>query len=196
VLGPVLFIMYVNDMPEVVHSTLLMFADDAKIFQRIDSLENSAQIQEDLNKLAEWADIWQLGFNVSKCKVMHIGSKNQEGKYYLPVNGLEIELEETNEEKDLGVTVDKKLTFANHVEKKVNVANRILGLIRVSYSYLDVPTLRELFKSLVRPHLEYANSVWSPMYLKESHLIESVLQRTARLLPVYRVCSTGEQGAT
>ncbi len=183
VLGPVLFVLFVNDMPDVVHSTLLMFADDAKVFRRVDSVEESKELQEDLNKLSEWADKWQMEFNIDKCKVMHIGYGNQKQRYSLPKDGQELELQKTTEEKDLGVIVDEKLNFSKHVEKKVNVANRILGLIRISYSNLTASSVRRLFKGLVRPHLEYAQTVWSPLWLKEARLIENVLQRAVKLIP-------------
>ena len=86
----------------------------------------------------------------------------------------------------MGVIVDPDLTFAKHVEMKVNKANKLLGLIRVSYSYLDKESMTLLFKGLIRPHLEYANVVWSPLYKKEMNLIENVLHRATKMVPECR----------
>ena len=92
------------------------------------------------------------------------------------------DLKRTEEEKDLGVTFDPSLTFSQHCEIAATKANCKLGLIRSSFTYLDLDTLTALYKSLVRPHLEYCNTVWSPMYLKDSHLIESVQCRATKLI--------------
>jgi hypothetical protein len=183
VLGPVLFIIFINDMPDAVHSLLLMFADDAKVFRRVDSVEGSTRLQEDLRKLSEWADKWLMTFNASKCKVMHLGYKNERVKYYLPERGKDVELIETESERDLGVVFDSKLTFSKHCEEQVNKANRILGMIRASYTYIDCGIMKQLFKGLVRPYLEYGNVVWSPQYLKDARLVENVQRRATRLVP-------------
>ena len=183
VLGPTLFILYVNDMPDAIHSTLLMFADDTKIFRRINSLADCEELQKDLEQLKDWSVKWLLDFNSSKCKRLHMGPNNPEFEYSLPEGENSTKLEQTTAEKDLGVWVDKQLDFSRHVEEQAGKANRILGMIRSSFTYLDTPTLRKLYTSLVRPHLEYANSVWNPLYLKDAHAIENVQRRATRLVP-------------
>ena len=76
VLGPLLFICYVNDIPEVVICTLKMFAVDTKILFQVDSNEDREKLQSDLMNLKEWADTWQLRFSVEKCEVMHLTRKS------------------------------------------------------------------------------------------------------------------------
>ena len=93
---------------------------------------------------------------------MHLGKKNDKHNYIISEEG-QIELDETTEEKDLGIWVDNELGFKDHINKVVNKANSTLGMIRRSYTYLDRQNL--LYKALVRPLLEYGNLVWSP-YLK------------------------------
>ena len=73
VLGPILFTIFINDMPDVVSSFKKLFADDTKIFRAIESLDDISGIQEDINKLFEWSVKWQLPFNIGKCKVIHYG---------------------------------------------------------------------------------------------------------------------------
>ncbi len=183
VLGPVLFVIFINDLPEVVQSYVEMFADDTKIFSTVKE-EDSLQLQEDLHSLTDWANIWQLRFNAAKCKTLHLGNGNQKKKYVMTDGeGKEEMLEGTELEKDLGIHVDPSLKFSKHVEVQVNKANRILGLIRRSYQHLDMESFKRLFTALVRPHLEYGVVVWSPRLIKDKDMIEGVLRRGSKLIP-------------
>lgn len=148
------------------------------------SIENCESLQKDLDNLIQWSDTWQLRFNEDKCKVLQLGNKNTHYKYRMKRkdNSLAI-LESSDVEKDLGVHIDKDLKFSKHVEIQVNKANKILGLIRRSYEFLNGETMKMLFTALVRPHLEFANSAWSPRYKKDKILIEGVLHRATRCVP-------------
>ena len=77
VLGPLLFNIYVNDIPDTVKSPILLFADDIKIFRSIKTREDYTQLQLDLNCLSEWSLKWKLKFNVSKCNVLHLETTKQ-----------------------------------------------------------------------------------------------------------------------
>ena len=92
----------------------------------------------------------------------------------------------TTSEKDLGVYVDTELTFEKHIETVVNQANRMLGLIRRSYTYLDSQSLLKLYTSLVRPTLEYANAAWTPILRRDQILLENVQRRATKLIPELR----------
>ena len=188
VLGPLLFILFVNDMPDVVHSYIQMFADDTKVFKEIASPQDSHDLQSDLDALQKWSADWLLSFNAEKCKVLHVGNKGDDdvSKYSMIKDASNIELETTNLEKDLGAYIDPTLNFSTHCEKQVNKANRILGLIRRSYSYLDEKSLVKLFTSLVRPHLEYCNSACSPVFKKDCQLLENVQRRATKLVSKLR----------
>ena len=186
VLGPVLFTCYVNDMPETVQSMTRMFADDTKVFAQCNTQEQCQQLQTDLNTLQDWADKWQLRFNAKKCKIMHLGNKNNEETYLMKDNLTEVDLEKTECEKDLGVHVDPSLKFSKHCEKATNKANRLLGMIRRSFDSIDSESMTYLFKGLVRPHLEYANCVWSPINKTDCNLIENVQRRATKLVPDIR----------
>jgi len=100
--------------------------------------------------------------------------------------GAQVNLETTELEKDLGVYVDTKLTFSMHCKKKVNMANKLLGLIRRSYVYLDNATVKTLYTSLVRPHLEYGNIAWCPVFRKDCELLENAQLRATKLAPALR----------
>ena len=179
VLGPILFVLFVNDMPDVVHSLIGLFADDAKVFREIGSDEDHKMLQDDLNNLQKWAQTWQLKFNATKCKVMHLGHNNPCHSYKMEGN---VTLESVDSEKDLGVLVDKELKMDTHTEHQVNKANRILGLIRRSFDSLDAKSLVTLYKSLVRPHLEYCNAITFPQLVKQVKLLEGVQRRATKLV--------------
>ena len=81
VLGPVLFVIYINDLPNTVDSDCYLFADDTKIFAEIENLEDSGKLQTDLTKLEEWSDKWLLKFHPDKCVVMTVGQRKVNTEY-------------------------------------------------------------------------------------------------------------------
>ena len=113
VLGLLLFICYVNNMLEVVHSAVRMLAEDTKIFRQVDSEEEMEDLQSDLKKLKDWADIWQLRFNATQCKVMHLGRNNHCHECVMEHQDSQVKLSVNECEKDLGVNVEGELKFSN-----------------------------------------------------------------------------------
>ena len=192
VLGPILFLIFINDLPLEVISHISLFADDSKIFTRIVSEKNIAKrpdfrgevnLQNDLNRIKEWAEKWKMEFNIGKCKVMHLGGKNNpRNKYYM--GGTELTV--TSEERDLGVVIDDALEFDKHIRGIVNKANRMLGLIKIGFNCLDEKIFMNLYPVLVRPLLEYCVQVWSPYKQKYIDMIERVQRRATKLVPSLR----------
>ena len=117
-------------------------------------------------------------FNTDKCKVLHIGKSNSLHKY--SINNIQIDT--CSSEKDLGVFFDNKLIFDNHINYAVNKANLMLGLIKRSFLYLDIDSFLCLYKSLVRPHLEYGNIIWYPLFKRQSAMLERVQRRATKML--------------
>lgn len=104
--------------------------------------------------------------------------------YYVKDNASKIiEISQIETEKDLGVIFDKNLTFSDHIQSKVNLANRNLGLIFKTFSFMDKEMFKTLYKSLVRPHLEYGSVIWSPRLKKNKISVENVQRRATKLLP-------------
>ncbi|XP_076442709.1 uncharacterized protein LOC143281387 [Babylonia areolata] len=162
-----------------------MYADDTKVYDSVEMESKRDRIQQDLDNLVSWADLWQLRFNASKCKVLHLGRNNPKAEYNMRLHNSDerVVLESSKGEKDLGVLMDQELRFRQHIETQVNKANRILGLIRRSYQYQDMDTMRQLFVALIHPHLEFANVAWSSRYQKDKDLIEGVLRRATKMVP-------------
>ena len=179
VLGPLLFILFINDLPDIVQSFCRIFADDTKLYA---PSSNHMLIQNDLLSLKHWSQKWQLNFNESKCKVLHIGKHNPYHTYHFDIPG-NTPLTTTNFEKDLGVIFDNHLHFDIHIDSSINRANRLLGVIRRTFTFLDKYSFLTIYKSLVRPILEYGNCIWSPIFKRQSIKIENVQRRATRLLP-------------
>ena len=125
VLGPVLFLIFINDLDKDVGSCVLKFADDTKIFREISNVRDSATLQRDLELLQKWSQVWQMEFNVDKCKVMHIWKHNTEVKYTMANTQLK-----TVHEEDLGVLITEDLKSSAHCIHSYTKANRMLGLIK------------------------------------------------------------------
>lgn len=184
VLGPLLFILYINDLPDIVKTHCKLFADDAKIYKEINNIEDFEDIQCDLYKLCQWTAKWLLFFNIRKCKVMHIGSSNPGFEYKLKdKTGKEVLIQEVDKEKDLGIIFQSNLKFNEHINVAANKANQIVGLIKRSFTYLDNSTFLTLYKSLIRSHVDYGNSVWFPVLKKDIKIIENTQRRATRILP-------------
>ena len=184
VLGPMLFVCFVNDLPNVVTSSVLLFADDTKIFTEVPV--NQQTLQQDLDKLQIWSNEWQLRFNATKCKVMHLGKQSDPASYSMTSDGKAVTLETIQMEKDLGVNVDADLVFDQHVAIQTKKANKLLGMLRRSFTSLDEESLPLLYKAIVRPHLEYCNVAWQPKWKKEREELEAIQHRATKLIPTLK----------
>jgi hypothetical protein len=176
VLGPILFLIFINDIDCGIINWILKFADDTKLFGRVNTEDEAAGLQRDMDTLCTWASDWQMKFNVEKCKTMHIGFANKGFTYSM--NGHK--LEEINNEKDLGIIIRNDLKVSDQCQQACNKANRMLGLIRRTIISRNPVMLTRLYKSLVRPHLEYSSVAWSPFYKKDKEMLERVQHRFTR----------------
>lgn len=162
ILAPLLFLIVINDLPDVIqNSKCFLFADDFKVCREICSLNDCILLQDDLKRVEEWCDLNKLQFNVDKCSVMTYSLKKEVINYdYILKSSV---LCKVTEVKDLGVLFDPKLRFHKHVTKKVNEAMRLLGFIkRNSFYYRSQSTVLTLFNAFVRSKLEYCSVVWNP----------------------------------
>ena len=182
VLGPLLFLLYINDLPENVNDHIRIFADDTKLYSAVPSQQDRFNLQADLDALVRWSDVWQLPFNEGKCRIMHMGHANPNHQYTL--RGLP--MSDTLVEKDLGVHIDTDLKFRRHASTVVAKATQVLAVVRRSFASLDTFTLPLLYKTLVRPHIEYGNLVWGPFNRADQKLVERVQRRATRLVSSIR----------
>ena len=170
VLGPSLFLYYINDMPDALTCLVKIFADDTKAYSNISNKQDRDSLQDNLDKLVLWANDWQIRFNGSKCKVLHTGKNNPIYTYNIGDSIMEV----TTAEKDLGIIVDDKLTFETHIDKTIKRANKLSGMIVHNIKCKDMSVMVPLFKALIRPIVEYGNPVWSPHLKKHINAVENV----------------------
>ena len=136
VLGPVLFILYINDLPVGITSSVKMFAVDTKLYNNSSKEQGTQTLQDDLEKLQDWSDLWLLKFHPDKCCILKlgVGHPKSEADYHMKGktnHGEEctVRLEENEREKDLGIIVDRDLTFKGHITQAANIAQSIVGII-------------------------------------------------------------------
>jgi hypothetical protein len=175
ILGPPLFTVHIDDIDLVamLAEILIKFADDTKGAKEITCEGDRRILQEILDNLQKWASTWGMEFNTSKCKIMHVGRGNPGYTYYL--NGTE--LSTTEEEIDVGITVQKSLKPGRHCEKAANRATAILKLILRNFHYRDRNVFMKLYKQYVRPHLEYSSPAWSPSSRADIEKLEAVQRK-------------------
>jgi len=178
VLGPVLFLLFINDITSNITSHIRLFADDCVLYREINSASDKVTLQEDLDRLTNWADKWKMLFNVSKCNTLHVSRsrKRETNPYYM--NGQQ--LENVKETKYLGVTITEDLKWDTHINSIVNSANSMLGMLKRNLKKAPRKTKVAAYKSLVRPKVEYCSSIWDPYTSNNINKIEGVQRRSAR----------------
>ena len=181
-LGPILFNIFINDLPKYIKNChLLLFADDAKIYTKIDNISSAQLLQNDLNSFENWCIANHMSINVSKCCVTRFTTKREPTIYDYKLCNSSLSVE--NDIRDLGVIFSSDGTFGNHIQNIVNKSLKILGFInRISANFKEPLTYLRLYNTLVRPTIEYASSIWSPYTLKENKLIESIQNKFLRRL--------------
>ncbi len=182
ILGPILFLLYVNDLPDVIeNSSVASFANDTKIFRCIDSINDTASLQVDLQNLDSWSCSSGLVFNELKCKCMHVTRKTDPIIYPYNINNRE--LTKTSTEKDLGIWVSNNLTWTKHVVKRCTKANKMLGFVKRNGAEIsNIITRRTLYLSVVRPVLGYGTQVWCPQSISLVRRTERIQRRASKFI--------------
>lgn len=181
ILGPLLFLLYINDMPFVASCPTALFADDSKCFKQITCIEDCQTLQNDLNNFYNWSQIWKMSFNASKCKVLSITRSQNPICFNYSMNNAP--LDNVNVFTDLGVTLDGKLSFNNHIQHIVSKATRVCGMIKRSVGFRAPANVKlTLFKMYSRSILETSCQVWSPQCKNVILKIESVQRRMSKFV--------------
>jgi hypothetical protein len=196
VLGPLLFVIFINDLVDQVNNFIRLYADDTKILAKVKSREDVERLQSDINKCVIWSQTWLMSFNIDKCKIMHIGrGKNKSTHEYTMKdhNGETRILETTKAERDLGVLVSDDLKFSNQAKSAAAKAMWKFGVLKKVFSSHSPRLLTTLWKAHIRPHLEHAIQAWSP-YLKEDiDVLERVQRRVTKYMDGMKGLNYGER---
>jgi ribonuclease P/MRP protein subunit RPP40 len=181
VLGPTLFLIFINDIDkavDVTSSVLLKFADDTKVGRVVESREQQVELQDTIKRLVAWSVEWQMLFNSEKCHILHLGGNNNRYEYTMGGSVLET----VEYEKDVGVIIHQSLKPSMQCARAAARANAILGQLSRAVSYRDKVTFIKLFKVYVRPHLEYAVVSWSPWTVEDKEVLEKVQRRAVGMV--------------
>lgn len=187
VLGPLLFIVYINDLDESVSSGVLKFADDTKLAGRIHSDPRSieidvADLQTDLDQLTTWSYDWQMSFNVGKFACVHVGRSNPAHEYVVSNDVIP----SAECQKDLGIMITPSMNHSQHCKTVARNCHRIISWIRRTFVNWNKDIIVNLHKSLIRPRLEYAVCAWSPFLARDIDLLERVQRRITKMVPGMR----------
>jgi len=179
-LGPILFLLYMNDLPLVVrNATVKLFADDSKLYFAVDSVENIAQLKSDLMSIFDWAARMQLKIATQKSAVIHVGNRNPRTEYVVD----DTLIPAPDCVKDLGVLITPDLKFHTHCAKISRDASATANMIFRTFATRQPDFLIKMFKVFCISKLEYASCVFNPTYLGDIDLIESVQRQFTRRLP-------------
>ena len=180
VLGPLMFILYINDIAKDTTSNIRLFADDCLLYRVIRCDMNTQELQRDLTQLCHWATKWQMSFNADKCSLLRITNKKTivSGQYTIHGKALK----EVDHHPYLGLELDSKLDFNTHTKQTVSKAQRNLNLLRRNLHGCSQATKELGYKALVRPILEYTSSVWDPYTGKQMNQLGAVQAKGARFV--------------
>ena len=173
-LGPLLFLLYINDLPTYIqNASLLILADDCKVYHTINNPSDRFALQTDINNFAIWSHKNHLPLQINKCQVVHFHRKKEPLLYSYVLAGKK--LKEVQSIKDLGITFNFDLNFSKHIELTPNKAMQKLGWIkRTTRSFSDTEVIKILFNTYVKPTLTFSSSIWSPYFGSDTKNLESV----------------------
>jgi hypothetical protein len=184
VLGPVLFILFINDISSICSGDVnhQLFADDLKLYTNVLSNLDVFSLQNTLNNLQNWCSVWQLEVNISKCYVLHLGKDNFHYSY--TYSGINIPTSDVVV--DLGIITQDTFKFDLHINSIISKAFSRVGVLFRGFCIRSPNFLKKAFVTYVRPILEYASNVWNPYTLKHINSIEKVQRRFTKRIPSLR----------
>lgn len=188
ILGPILFLVYINDLPQVVKSVMLMFADDCSLIQRVNSpahRDGAAEVlQEDLDQITEWADLNQLKFAPHKTQLMTISrKKDRDWLDGIPITMTGIDIAKSCAVNMLGLAFTNDGLVKGHVLSKASTAGRLVGMLRRQSRFLSEDARYHVYVSSIRPILEYGSPIFCNCPEGHLRLLDRIQHRAAKLFP-------------
>ena len=192
-LGPLLFLLFINDITTKIDSNILIYADDIKIYLPISHVKDSITLQKNLNSIYEWSVINRIELNIPKCKVVTFTRKTNSLKFNYMIESTLIA--RSNRVKDLGIHFDGELSFSEHISNTIINCNKTMGFIfRNCKDFNNINTIKILFLALVRSKLDYTGIVWHPIYNKSKNDIENIQRRFLKYLWLKKTGNYPERG--
>ena len=180
VLGPVLFLIFINNLPDNINSRTRLFADDCILYQQISSETDQRLLQEDLDRLITWEKTWGMEFHPQKCSVMRISRARVARTFQYHLKG--VSLAEEQSSKYLGVDLQSNLSWKNHISQTTKKSNNMLGFLCCNLRQASEETKSQAYFTMVRSNLDYCSTIWSPYQRDQKLQIEMVQRRSARFV--------------
>ncbi|KAK6188521.1 hypothetical protein SNE40_004681 [Patella caerulea] len=177
VLGPLMFLCHINDLPDAVKSTVRLFADDCLLYKTIRSRDDHLVLQRDLQELEKWADLWGMKFNAKKCYILSVQQKSS--FFYELDNTI---LQQVNANPYLGLNISENLTWETHISNICKKANSTLGFLKRNLKHCPQDCRKLAYISLVRSTLEYGAVIWDPYLVKDINSLEKIQRHAARFI--------------
>ena len=183
ILGPFFFLIYINDLTDNLNSNVKLFADDTSLFSEIcDPLETTNVLNNDLRKIREWAEQWNMVFNPDPTKQAQevIFSRKSHSPKHPDLYFNSLVVEKVKTQKHLGLKLDEKLNFKEHLKDKFAIVNKGIGMFKKLRNYLPCHSLVTLYKAFTRRHLDYADIIYDkPNKMNICNKMESLQYNTA-----------------
>lgn len=180
VLGPLLFLVYINDMPLHAQSKTRLFADDCLMYRSVKTAADCEQLQSDIDGLQEWEAIWQMECNPQKCEALSITNRRKPLQHTYSSHTQT--LQHVDQAKYLGLIISNKLSWNQHTDTVTKKANSTLAFLRRNISAFPVKAKEKAYMTYVKPSLEYAASIWDPHIQRNINAVERVQRRAARFV--------------
>ena len=177
VLGPLMFLCHINDLPDCVKSQARLFADDCLLYRTVTSHKDQEILQNDLSELEKWASTWGMRFNAKKCYIMSV--RNTISHFYQLDNTI---LQQVSSNPYLGLTILEDLTWKTHINNICKKANSALGFIRRNLKNGPFECRKLEYISVVRSTLEYGSAVWDLYIQQDINAIEKNQRQAARFI--------------
>ena len=180
VLGPLLFQLFINDLPNGIESLVKLYADDVLIMRSITTSDDHQILQNDLIKLTHWSSIWQMPFNLTKCE--HLIVTNKPCPSICPYKINEHTLQRVDSIKYLGLTISHNLSWSPHIATIVGKANTVLAFFQRNFTQCQRDLKVKCSLTYIQPIVEYAATVCSPYTQCNIHSVEMIQLKAARLV--------------
>ena len=184
VLGPLLFLIYINDLPEYVSegTSVRLFADDSAMYRKIQSQRDHEILQKDIKALEKWESIWSMKFHPDKCQLLKVTTRTKRKTSTFNYNIHNTTIQDTENANYLGVNINNKLSWNKHIDNTCRKGNRTINFIHRNFKDCNQKVKEKLYKTYVRPSMEYCSSVWDPYTQSNIDKLEQVQRRAARLV--------------
>ena len=178
VLGPLLFLIYINDLPDSIRSNIKLFADDTSLYIDVnDPVQSANVLNQDLHSLKIWADQWLVTFNASKTKLMTCSFKKSRHPDISFDNTI---LQETTTHKHLGLTFSNNLSWSSHISNIVKSVSPMVDVLKKLKYCLDKDSLERIYFSFIRPKIEYGCQIWDNCNVLDAKLLDDLQMNVAR----------------